>query len=64
MQGQIGKFGALELSDIAAFVELPDGTVISGCESGALLLWDGGLVKTVILRPGGKHVGTYYHLSA
>lgn len=27
LQGQIGKFGNVELSDIAAFVEMPDGKV-------------------------------------
>lgn len=54
LQGQIGKFGSLELSDVASFIELPDGKVLSGCESGAMLLWDGGLIKTVILQPGGE----------
>jgi WD40 repeat protein len=55
----LGKFGSLELSDVAAFVELPDGQVLSSSESGALLLWDGGLVKAVIARPGGApcHAG-------
>lgn len=52
-QGDIGKFGSLELSDVAAFVEMPDGKVVSGSEAGDLLVWDGGLVKVVISRPGG-----------
>jgi hypothetical protein len=30
LQGQIGKFGNVELSDISAFVEMPDGKVIAG----------------------------------
>ena len=29
LQGSIGKFGKIELSDIQAFVELPDGKVRS-----------------------------------
>jgi WD40 repeat protein len=50
--GNLGKFGKVELSDICAFVELPDGKVLSGSESGALLLWDGALIKVVLKREG------------
>ena len=50
LQGAIGKFGRVDLSDIHAFAELPDGKVVSGCEGGWLLLWDGGLIKTQIGR--------------
>lgn len=53
LQGALGKFGAVELSDVAAFVELPDGKVLSGSESGALLLWDAGMIKAMITRQGG-----------
>lgn len=52
MQGLIGKFGAVELSDVAAFVEMPDGKVLSTTETGELLMWDGGLIKVLLLRPG------------
>lgn len=45
LQGAIGKFGNVELTDVAAFVELPDGKVLSSTETGELLLWDGGLIK-------------------
>lgn len=50
LQGQIGKFGRVDLSDITAFAELPDGKVVSGCEAGWLLLWEGGAIKTQIGR--------------
>lgn len=50
LQGALGRFGAVELSDVAAFVELPDGKVLSGSEAGDLLLWEGGLIKAVICR--------------
>jgi len=53
LQGEIGKFGAIELSDISCFVELKDGKVVTGSEGGNLLLWDGGLVKVEIKRQGG-----------
>jgi WD40 repeat protein len=45
LQGVIGKFGASELSDIASFVQLPDGKVLSSTETGNLLIWDGGMIK-------------------
>lgn len=45
LQGAIGKFGKVELTDIASFVELPDGKVVSTSEAGALLLWEGSFIK-------------------
>jgi WD40 repeat protein len=59
LQGDIGRFGNVELSDISCFVELPDGKVLSGSESGNLLLWDGNLVKVEISRrnQGNCHLG-------
>ena len=53
LQGEIGRFGNEDLSDIAGYAELPDGKVLSGTESGRMLLWDGGLIKAVLLVPGG-----------
>jgi WD40 repeat protein len=53
LQGEIGKFGAIELSDVSCFVELKDGKVVTGSEGGNLLLWDGGLVKVEIKPKGG-----------
>jgi WD40 repeat protein len=57
LQGAIGKFGRVDLSDIHAFAELPDGKVVSGCEGGWLLLWDGGAIKTQIGRLGTPEEG-------
>ena len=45
LQGALGKFGNVELTDVAAFIEMPDGKTLSGTETGELLLWDGGLIK-------------------
>ena len=53
LQGDIGRFGNEDLSDVAGYAEMPDGKVLSGTESGRLLMWDGGLIRTVLLRPGG-----------
>jgi hypothetical protein len=50
--GNLGKFGKFDLSDVCAFVELPDGKVLSGSETGEMLLWDGGLIKVVLKRRG------------
>ena len=54
LQGSLGKFGKTEISDIEGYVELPDGKVLSGCEWGNLLVWDGGLIKVEISRKGKK----------
>ena len=66
LQGSIGKFGKVELSDIAAFVEFPDGKVVSGTETGSLLLWEGNFIKCRFVRDGGQpcHEGeiTYIEL--
>jgi WD40 repeat protein len=54
LQGDIGKFGKVELSDVEAYAPLPDGKVLSSTERGALLLWDGNFIKCEITQPGGK----------
>jgi WD40 repeat protein len=54
LQGSIGKFGKIELSDIPTFVELPDGKVVSGTEGGDLLLWEGHFVKCRLVRRDGS----------
>ena len=53
LQGQIGKFGKVELSDISSFIELPDGKVVSGTESGALLVWEAGFIKCRLVTKDG-----------
>ena len=54
LQGEIGKFGNIEISDIAGYAMFPDGKVLSGSESGSLLLWEDALVKCEFIRQGGK----------
>eukprot|EP00743_Colponemidia_sp_Colp-15_P005137 GILK01005528.1.p1 GENE.GILK01005528.1~~GILK01005528.1.p1 ORF type:complete len:1787 (-),score=532.29 GILK01005528.1:93-5426(-) len=53
LQGDIGKFGHVELSDICGYVDFPDGKVLSGTEKGVLLLWDGNVIKCEIKRKDG-----------
>lgn len=48
LQGEIAKFGQIELSDVTAFVDFEDGKVLSSSEYGRLLLWEGNLIKSVI----------------
>ena len=55
LQGSIGKFGKVDLTDIAAFVEFPDGKVCSGTENGSLLLWEGNFIKCRLVRKDGNH---------
>ncbi len=66
LQGHIGKFGKIDLSDIDCFEELPDGKVVSGTETGSLLLWEGNFVKCRFTQVGGAlcHSGrvTYVRL--
>lgn len=52
LKGLLGKFGQVELSDICDFCEFPDGKVLSGTETGQLLLWTGNLIKAVLMRKG------------
>lgn len=54
LQGLIGKFGKVELSDILAFTELPDGKVLSGTEFGSLLLWEGNFIKCRFVQSNGS----------
>ena len=53
LQGAIGKWGQVELSDVSGFQELPDGKVLSGSDWGNLLLWEGNLIKCELRRVGG-----------
>lgn len=54
LQGEIGKFGNIEISDISGYAMFPDGKVLSGSESGSLLLWEDAFVKCEFIRQGGK----------
>ena len=65
LQGELGKFGQIDLSDISSFVEFPDGKVLCGTEHGTLLLWEGIFVKANLSEPEGKkcHVGLVEHMS-
>ena len=46
----LGKFGALDLTDVSAFAELPGGKVLSGAETGNFLMWDGEFVQFEVIR--------------
>ncbi|CAH8587804.1 unnamed protein product [Schistosoma curassoni] len=50
LQGKLGKFGKIELSNIEGFVILPDGKVLTGSIWGNLLLWEDDLIKLQITR--------------
>ena len=45
LKGYIAKFGQVEISDVVAAFEFPDGKVLSSTEYGSLLLWEGNLIK-------------------
>ena len=46
-QGEIGKFGQIDLSDISSFVEFPNGKVLYGTEHGTFLSWEGIFINTI-----------------
>ncbi|AAZ12420.1 hypothetical protein, conserved [Trypanosoma brucei brucei TREU927] len=50
LQGLLGKFGRLEISNVSGFVVLSDGKVISGSESGLIILWEGDLIRCCFAR--------------
>ncbi|XP_015185345.1 PREDICTED: cilia- and flagella-associated protein 44 [Polistes dominula] len=50
LEGQLGKFGRTEISDVIGAYQMPDRKVISGCEWGNILLWDENLIKLEISR--------------
>lgn len=65
LQGELGKFGQIDLSDISSFVEFPDGKVLSGTEHGTFLLWEGIFIKANLSQgENGKcHEGLVEHMS-
>jgi len=44
-----------------AYVELPDGKVLSGSECGNMLLWDGGFIKVELAKKGKKSCHNVSH---
>lgn len=65
LQGELGKFGQIDLSDISAFVEFPDGKVLSGTEYGTFLLWEGIFIKAhlMIVEKNYCHEGLIEYMS-
>lgn len=65
LQGAIGKFGKIKLSDVDTFTELPDGKVVSSTETGSLLLWEANFIKCRLTRTGGQlcHNGAITYVS-
>lgn len=53
------------MTDIDCFCHMPDGKVVSGAESGSLLIWEGQFIKCRVVRPGetGCHDGAILHVS-
>ncbi|KAG8345734.1 hypothetical protein ERJ75_001004600 [Trypanosoma vivax] len=50
LKGLLGKFGRLEISNVSGFVVLSDGKVVSGTESGLIVLWEGDLIRCCFAR--------------
>jgi hypothetical protein len=49
LQGEIAKYGKLELSSVSCFHELQDGKVVSGTSYGTLIVWEGEVIKSHLM---------------
>ncbi|XP_053686558.1 cilia- and flagella-associated protein 44 [Sabethes cyaneus] len=54
LQGELGRFGKTEISDIIGILPMPDEKVLSGCQWGNILVWEAGLIKLEVCRKGRK----------
>ncbi|XP_011500262.1 PREDICTED: uncharacterized protein LOC105364098 [Ceratosolen solmsi marchali] len=54
LQGELGRFGKTEISDIVSVYPMPDEKIISGCEWGNILVWAEGLIKIEVSRKNKK----------
>ncbi|XP_035917499.1 cilia- and flagella-associated protein 44 isoform X1 [Anopheles stephensi] len=54
LQGELGRFGKTEISDIVGILPLPDEKVLSGCQWGNVLVWEAGLIKLEVCRKARK----------
>lgn len=50
LQGELGRFGKTELSDVVGVYPMPDEKVVTGCEWGNILIWDEGLIKMEVCK--------------
>nr|XP_029730533.1 LOW QUALITY PROTEIN: cilia- and flagella-associated protein 44-like [Aedes albopictus] len=65
LQGELGRFGKTEISDIVGILPMPDEKVLSGCQWGNVLVWEAGLIKIEVCRKGRKpcHQGPITQIS-
>lgn len=54
LQGELGRFGKTEISDITGVYAMPDEKVVSGCEWGNILIWDEDLIKLEVCKKSRK----------
>uniref|UniRef100_A0A336MUJ4 CSON006942 protein n=1 Tax=Culicoides sonorensis TaxID=179676 RepID=A0A336MUJ4_CULSO len=52
LQGETGRFGKTEISDICGVFPMPDEKVLSGSEWGNILVWEHGLITLEVCRKG------------
>ena len=55
LQGELAKYGKLELSSVSAFAELQDGKVVSGTAYGTLIVWEGEVIKSHLMLDVDPH---------
>lgn len=52
LQGDTGRFGKTEISDITGIFPMPDEKILSGAEWGNILVWEHGLITLEVCRKG------------
>ncbi|XP_025191573.1 uncharacterized protein LOC112591851 [Melanaphis sacchari] len=50
LQGQLGRFGKTEVSNVIGIFSMPDEKVISGCNWGNILVWDKEFIDVEVTR--------------
>jgi len=56
LQFETAKFGQLELTNVSAVAELPDGKCVSGTEYGTLIVWEGQFIKSHLMLDAEKKI--------
>ncbi|XP_043276979.1 cilia- and flagella-associated protein 44 isoform X2 [Venturia canescens] len=63
LQGELGRFGKTEISDVIAVYPMPDEKVVSGCEWGNILIWEEDLIKLEVCKKSRNSCHGKYQIS-
>lgn len=49
LNGRFGKFGKVDVCNVESFLHLSNGNIVSGSDSGVLMLWEDGFLKCIFV---------------